>query len=163
MRGHRALVAFALIALPLSLGRRHERASPSQPVAFSHRVHAGENQIGCLMCHSYAEHSPTAGMPSMARCMGCHKFVARDKPDVKLLVQTNQKGDVLQWNRVYRLQDFVFFTHERHIAAGLQCRTCHGDVETMDVMRPVTALKMGWCVDCHRQRGAPSDCLTCHK
>ena len=136
---------------------------PTQPVPFSHKVHAGTNQIGCQMCHAYAAHSPVAGIPSMARCFGCHKFVARDNKEVQLVVETYREGKVLAWNRVYRLPDHVFFTHERHIAAGLRCQTCHGPVETMDVVRQASPLTMGWCVDCHRLRGAPTDCLTCHK
>jgi len=99
----------------------------------------------------------------MARCAGCHKFVDRDKPDVKAVMQAYQKKRVIEWNRIYRLQDFVFFTHERHVASGLRCQNCHGEVETMDVLVMAHPLTMGWCVDCHRSRGAPTDCLTCHK
>ena len=140
-----------------------EPAPPGQPVVFSHRVHAGVNGIGCRMCHAYAEHSPVAGIPSMARCFGCHKFVARDKPEVQKVVQAYQGGKVLEWTRVYRVPDHVFFTHERHIAAGLRCQTCHGEVQQMDTVRQASPLTMGWCLDCHRQRRAPTDCLVCHK
>ncbi len=136
---------------------------PAQPVAFSHRVHAGVNGIGCRMCHAYAEHSTVAGVPSMARCFGCHKFVARDKPEVQKAVQAYQEGKVLEWSRVYRVPDHVFFTHERHVAAGLRCQTCHGEVQEMDAVRRVRELTMGWCLDCHRARHAPTDCLVCHK
>jgi hypothetical protein len=135
----------------------------SQPVSFSHRIHAGVNRIGCPMCHAYAEHSRVAGIPSMARCVGCHKFVAKDKPDVQLVVTTYREGKVLEWKRVHRLPDHVFFTHERHLARGLRCQECHGDVAAMDVLVQVSPLTMGWCVDCHRTRQAPTDCLTCHK
>ncbi len=138
-------------------------APPPQPVPFSHKVHAGTNRIGCQMCHAYAARSPVAGIPSMARCFGCHKFVARDNKDVQLVVKTYQEGKVLEWNRVYRVPDHVRFTHERHVAAGLACQTCHGEVQAMDVTRQASPLTMGWCVDCHRQRKAPTDCLTCHK
>jgi hypothetical protein len=138
-------------------------APPPQPVPFSHKVHAGVNGIGCQMCHAYAEHAPVAGIPSMARCFGCHKFVARDKQNVQLVIKTYQDGKVLEWNRVHRVPDHVRFTHERHVAAGLTCQTCHGEVEAMDVVRQVSPLTMGWCVDCHVQRRASTDCLTCHK
>lgn len=99
----------------------------------------------------------------MARCFGCHKFVSRDKPEVQKVVQTYQEGKVLEWIRVYRVPDHVFFTHERHVAAGLRCQICHGEVQEMDVVRQASPLTMGWCVDCHRQRRAPTDCLICHK
>ncbi len=135
----------------------------AQPIPFSHRIHAGVNGIGCLFCHAYVEHGPVAGIPSMGRCFGCHKFIDRDSASVKVLVEAYQKKKVIEWNRIYQLQDFVFFTHERHIAAGLACGTCHGAVEMMDVLRRASPLTMGWCVDCHRARGAPAECLTCHK
>jgi Cytochrome c7 and related cytochrome c len=150
-----------LVPLALACGA-HEKVPP-QPVPFSHRIHAGVNKIGCQMCHVYAAHSPVAGIPSMARCYGCHKFIDRDKPAVQLVVRTYQDGKVLEWWRVYRLPDHVFFTHEKHIAAGLRCQQCHGEVETMDVVRRASPLTMGWCVDCHRLRKAPTDCWTCHK
>jgi hypothetical protein len=156
-----ALVAAALSgALLLSCA---DPPTPGQPVAFSHRVHAGVNGIGCRMCHAYVEHSPVAGIPSMTRCFGCHKFVARDKPEVQKVVQAFQEGKVLEWSRVYRVPDHVYFTHERHIAAGLRCQTCHGEVQQMDVVRQASPLTMGWCLECHRQRRAPTDCLVCHK
>ncbi len=137
--------------------------TPPQALAFSHRVHAGVNRIGCRMCHAYADHSSSAGIPSMTRCIGCHKFIDRDKPDIQLLVKTADEGKVIEWARIYHTPDHVFFTHERHLAAGLRCQTCHGEVQAMDVVRQVSPLTMGWCVDCHRERSAPTDCLTCHK
>ena len=157
--------AYLVALLPLAVLACTPRAgeAPVQPVPFSHRVHAGVNRIGCEMCHAYARHSPVAGIPSITRCFGCHKFIDRDKPVVQTVVKTYQEGKVLAWNRVYRLPDHVFFTHERHLAAGLHCQQCHGEVETMDVVRQVAPLTMGWCVDCHRLRKAPTDCLTCHK
>jgi alkylated DNA nucleotide flippase Atl1 len=153
----------ALAAVCAAFVPRARSAADSQPVPFSHRVHAGLNQVGCLMCHSYAQHAPVAGVPSMARCVGCHKFIGRDKPAVQLVMKMYEEGRVLEWNRVYRLPDHVFFTHERHLAARLRCQECHGAVETQDELRLAQPLTMGWCVDCHRERKAPRDCLTCHK
>jgi len=138
-------------------------APPQQPVPFSHKVHAGDNRIGCLMCHVYAERSPVAGVPSMARCAGCHRFVGQDKPAVQQVMQASTEGKPIEWLQIYRLPDHVFFTHERHLAVGLVCTSCHGEVAAMEVMTQVSPLTMGWCVDCHRSRQAPIDCLTCHK
>jgi hypothetical protein len=153
-----------LAVLAAQLGCDANRVNaPEQPLPFSHRTHAGVNHIGCRMCHAYAEHSIIAGIPSMTRCYGCHKFIDRDKPDIQLLVKTYDDGKVIEWNRVYRVPDHVFFTHERHLAAGLRCQRCHGQVQEMDVVQQVSPLTMGWCVDCHRERNAPTDCLTCHK
>lgn len=138
-------------------------ATDVQPVPFSHKIHAGDARIGCLMCHAYAEHSPTAGIPSMARCAGCHRFIDKNKPDIQRVMTAFRKGEPLLWNRIYGLQDFVFFTHARHVAAGLACQTCHGAVETMDVLTQASPLTMGWCVDCHRARGVNTVCVLCHK
>jgi hypothetical protein len=151
--------------------------APAQPIAFNHRVHAGDNRIGCTACHGYTEHGPVAGIPSMARCVGCHKFVKEDPKDpqltaeLKALVARLQEGTAIEWVRVYRVPDHVYFTHQRHVAAGLRCQECHGEVERMEVVRQASPLTMGWCLDCHRKKVAErpqgrahlTDCLTCHK
>ena len=115
------------------------------------------------MCHAYAWHSPIAGVPSVSRCNGCHKFVAKEKPAIQQVNQAFEEGKPIEWNRVHRVPDHVFFNHERHLRGGVKCQDCHGQVETMEVTRQVSPLTMGWCVDCHRAKGAPQDCLTCHK
>ncbi len=161
----RGLISVVLLALAAQVACDGLRTAtpPPQPVAFSHRLHAGVNRIGCLTCHVYAQHAPVAGIPAMERCHGCHRFVSKDKPAIQLVNQTFEQGKVLEWNQLYRVPDHVYFTHERHIASGLRCQTCHGEVQEMDVLVPVRQLLMGWCVDCHRTKGAPTDCLTCHK
>ena len=136
---------------------------PDQPVAFSHRLHAGDNEIGCTMCHAYAESSAVAGIPSVGRCQGCHRFVSKEKPEIQKVMKAFAEGKPIAWNRVHRLPDHVYFTHERHVRAGLACQTCHGEVEKMDLARQVSPLTMGWCVDCHRERGADTGCVVCHK
>jgi hypothetical protein len=132
-------------------------------VAFSHRVHAGDNEIGCTMCHAYAARAPVAGAPSVGRCRGCHRFVDKEKPEVQKILKAYDDGKTIAWSRVHRLPDHVYFTHERHVQAGLECRACHGAVETMEGARQVSPLTMGWCVDCHRERGADVGCTACHK
>ena len=150
---------------------------PKQPIAFSHRIHAGDAGIGCTSCHVYAERGPVAGIPSMQRCQGCHKFVKEDPehPDLtaqmKPLVDVLANGTVVEWVRVYRVPDHVYFTHQRHVLAGVRCQECHGEVERMDVVRQVAPLTMGWCLECHHrmQRERPqaraqlTQCVTCHK
>lgn len=151
-------------------------AGPAQPIAFSHRIHAGDARIGCTACHVYAERGPVAGVPSMARCQGCHKFVKED-PDhpeitaqMKPLLQVLAEKRSVAWVRVYRVPDHVFFTHERHVRAGVRCQECHGEVQEMDVVRQVTPLTMGWCLECHQRkqreaagRARLTECVTCHK
>ncbi len=168
---HRAAVVAAAVA---ALALAGAAPPPAQPFRFSHKVHAGDAKIGCTSCHAYAERGPVAGVPSMARCQGCHKFVKEDKQDPKLdeelkaLRKVLDEGKPIEWARVHRVPDHVFFTHQRHVVtAKLACAECHGEVEKMDVVRQVAPLTMGWCLRCHqdpKNRGkAPTDCWACHK
>ena len=139
--------------------------SPEQPINFSHRIHAGDNEIDCMYCHVQARRSPSAGVPSVNKCMGCHQEIATDRPQVRLLTNYWQTREPIYWVKVHDLPDFVHFTHKRHVAAGIECQTCHGPVETMDVVSREAPLKMGLCLDCHRQNEVEhgTDCWTCHK
>jgi hypothetical protein len=173
-----ALVLAAIATLTL-LPAWRPLPPPSQPMSFSHKVHAGDNQIGCSACHAYAERAPVAGLPSQARCQGCHKFVKEDadrpqlteamKPLVAWL--RRRPPEPIPWVRVHRLPDHVLFTHQRHVTAGVKCQACHGEVEKMEQVRQVSSLLMGWCLECHRRKQAEkpgrlthlTECLTCHK
>ncbi|MFQ6102980.1 MAG: cytochrome c3 family protein [Candidatus Glassbacteria bacterium] len=137
--------------------------APEQPVEFSHSIHAGDNGIPCLYCHSYARRSTVAGIPSVARCMGCHKITANDKPEIQKLASYWQEGKPVEWIRIYDIEDFVYFSHKRHFRKGIDCSTCHGMVEEMERIYKVQDFTMGFCLDCHREREASLDCLTCHK
>jgi hypothetical protein len=156
------VAACALAALALGCEAR-SAAAPEQPIPFGHRIHVETNPIGCTMCHVYAEHSSVAGIPSMQRCWGCHKFVSKDKPTVQAVVKAYDQGHALEWVRVHRLPDHVFFSHEPHVAGGIACRECHGEVAKMETARQVVPLTMGFCVECHQRRSATLDCLGCHK
>jgi len=170
----------------------NEGYRPVQPIAYSHRVHAGELAIPCLYCHPGAERSRNAGIPSQGMCMNCHRFVkatlgaireeerlAEEEgrsplPVVSLelekLFAADEQG--VEWARVHKLPDFVYFDHRPHVASGLACQRCHGPIESMDRVRQFSSLSMGWCVDCHRASSGtrlagkpvdPSlDCVTCH-
>jgi hypothetical protein len=178
MRLFSAVVAMTLGVCAVRGARADELPpAPEQPIAFSHKIHAGEAGIGCMFCHAYVEHSPVAGVPAMARCAGCHKFVKQD-PDrpaitaeIKPLLQILKDGGRIEWVRVHRLPDHVYFTHQRHVLAGVDCKECHGDVASMDRVRQVAPLTMGWCLSCHHQKQAEqpagrarlTDCVTCHK
>lgn len=140
-----------------------ERDPIEQPIAFSHKLHAGDKTIPCQYCHAYARRGPVAGVPSVERCMGCHNFIATRRPEIKKLAAYWERKQPIPWIRVYTLPDYVYFSHKRHIRAGLECQRCHGPVETMPVVFKYSSLEMGWCLSCHRQRGAPVDCATCHK
>ncbi len=153
-----AVLIFMYI-LPLDL---HDR-SPLQPIAFSHRIHAGENGIPCLFCHRYAPRSPVAGIPAVADCRACHLFIAQDKPEIKKLMGYWERKEPIPWVRVYWVPDFVYFPHMMHIRGGLACGTCHGDVASMARIARKQKIEMGWCLGCHKQRKASIDCWTCHK
>lgn len=137
--------------------------APAQPIEFSHAIHAGSYGIACQYCHADARRGPYAGLPSVARCMGCHKIVvAQGNPEVQKLHQHWNEKREIPWVRVHKLQGFVHFPHKRHVQVGLACQTCHGPVETMQRVAQVAPLTMGWCVSCHAERGAPIDCVICH-
>ncbi len=140
-------------------------ATPIQPIEFSHRIHAGENEIPCQYCHVYAARTPVAGVPSVEKCMGCHRSVATDKPEIIKVAQYYDDREPIPWIKVYDVPDFVHFTHKRHIKAGLECATCHGPVDTMDRITRQQPLRMPWCVDCHTSKEVENgrDCWTCHK
>jgi hypothetical protein len=132
-------------------------------VTFDHTIHAGKYGIPCLACHTFAAQSPVAGIPSGRKCMGCHKFVARDKPAVQALAQRVEAGEPLRWPRVFALPDFIYFSHRMHVKAAVECRSCHGDVAAMATVTQERAFTMGRCLECHDQKGATHECLSCHK
>jgi mono/diheme cytochrome c family protein len=137
--------------------------APAQPIEFSHAIHAGSYAIDCQYCHADARRSVYAGLPSVARCMGCHKIVvAQGNPEVQKLHQYWERKAPIPWVRVHKLTGYVYFPHKRHVQGGLPCQTCHGPVETMQRVAQVAPLTMGWCVSCHAERRAPLDCVACH-
>lgn len=147
---------------------------PTQPIPFSHALHAGQYQIDCLYCHTGTDRSQAAGVPSVEVCMGCHAQFGQDLEGVQVLKQHWDEQRTIEWAQIHRLPEYVQFRHNRHVAAGVACQTCHGPVEEMDKvfmtsdtvwwpwLLPSKKLEMGWCVDCHRQNQASQDCLTCH-
>jgi hypothetical protein len=143
--------------------RSRDPISPAQPIAFPHTIHAGRLGLACTFCHSSAESSPRAGVPPLPTCMGCHQAVAVERPGVRTLRGHAERGEPVAWIRVHRLPDHVYFTHKRHVRAGLDCAACHGAVAAMERVKRVRPLTMGCCVTCHRLRGAPTDCTTCHR
>jgi hypothetical protein len=151
-----------------------------QPIAYSHKLHAGELQINCEYCHSGARRSIHAGVPETNTCMNCHKNIStKDRPELEKLVKYYESGKPIPWQKVHDLPDFVYFSHKRHVRGGVRCQECHGEVQdTMTVAQRVNTLEMGWCLDCHRdhptvdenygasaelRRAELKDCLTCHK
>ncbi len=137
-------------------------APTSQPVVFSHRLHVTDIGLDCQFCHAYARRGPVAGLPSVARCAGCHNVVLPGNPEIERVLTYAENERPIPWVRVHSLPAYVRFTHKRHVRAGVGCDTCHGDVAHMEVVEQVSPLTMGWCVSCHKERQASVDCLTCH-
>ena len=135
---------------------------PVQPIAFSHPTHLNKVGLPCTHCHTTADKSPRAGVPAMSICMDCHQNAAADRPEIRKLRGYWDRKEPIPWIKVHILPRHVRFTHKRHFKAGVDCDVCHGDVRAMMPMRQARSLKMGWCVGCHRSKGAPTDCAACH-
>ena len=146
---------------------------PDQPIAYSHKTHAGDHAIDCLFCHYAATESRMAAIPDAATCMKCHSEVLQENPEVLKVVDAMERGRPIEWIRVTDMPDFVYFNHSRHLSKGVDCQTCHGPVETMDRVRQVNRMTMGWCIECHRNYttdpppeiapvNASVECSVCH-
>jgi hypothetical protein len=122
-----------------------------QPVPFSHKHHVADDGIDCRYCHTSVETSAFAGIPPTRTCMNCHSLLFADSPFLKLVRDSYSSGVPIEWNRVHKLADYVYFDHSIHIAKGIGCVTCHGQVDQMPLVRQVATLQMEWCIDCHRQ------------
>jgi hypothetical protein len=141
------------------------QVTSQQPIAFNHQIMVGAG-INCLFCHTGAMKSPVAGIPSVAKCMGCHTIIAPDAPEIKKLAGYWQSQTSIPWEPVNTLPRFVYFSHQVHLAGGVNCERCHGDVGHMTVTKPVVAMNMGWCLNCHAQQANAAqlkDCAVCHK
>lgn len=163
----------------IGLGRQ-TNYQPEQPIYYSHKVHAGINQINCLYCHGSAMESKHAAIPSVNVCMNCHKAINTYEKGPKLYTEDGKEIDgtaeiqklytyagfdpanaakwdpsmakPIQWIKIHNLPDHVYFNHSQHVKAGnVQCQSCHGEITAMDEVKQVSELSMGWCVNCHRQ------------
>ena len=124
--------------------------APTQPVAFSHLIHAGDLQIDCRYCHTDVERAATAGMPATQVCVPCHQPVWYRGPMFAAVRQSLDSNRPIQWKRVNDLPDYVFFNHAIHVTKGVPCQSCHGRVDRMSRVAQTAPLTMGWCLDCHR-------------
>ncbi len=129
--------------------------APDQPIPFSHKLHAGQYKVACTYCHTGVEKSKHATIPSLNVCMNCHSVVKTDSPYIKKIRESFAAGKPVEWVRVHELPDFVYFPHKRHVAKGVACQTCHGEVQTMDKVYQATPMNMGWCMECHRGKTTP--------
>ena len=149
--GGGGLVSAHFIPFFLSAEVLEVNYNPDQPIPFSHKLHAGKLGLDCRLCHSGADKSFEAMVPTTSVCMTCHNTVKKDSPLLKPLRDAHRAGKGITWTRVYDLPDYVKFPHQAHVQAGLDCQKCHGPVEEMDVVRVVPSMSMSWCLTCHRK------------
>jgi len=140
-----ALVAYGVTPEAIRIGYQ-----PTQPVPYSHALHAGELGLDCRYCHSTVERAGEAAVPPAAVCMNCHSQVKKDSEILLPVRQAYAEGEPIHWTRVTDLPDYVFFNHEAHVNAAVGCETCHGRVDQMVKVYQHASLTMGWCLDCHR-------------
>jgi hypothetical protein len=135
----------------------------TQPIEFPHNIHVGK-EVACEFCHEGVDKGPAAGIPGLRTCMICHAAIATDRPRIQQITKMNEMGIDLAWQRVYGFSndDNVRFNHAPHGRAKVECATCHGNVGEQTVAQRNVEHTMGFCVNCHNERKAPIDCLTCH-
>lgn len=153
---------------------------PDQPIAYSHKIHAGELKIDCRYCHSDVEKSRHANVPSAKVCMNCHTIAKKDSPEIQRLTDYYNRGVAIQWKRVHRVPDFAYFNHSVHVNKGIDCSNCHGNVADMEIVEQVKDFTMRACIDCHENphenikniipgkqniqiNNGPINCSTCHR
>lgn len=124
---------------------------PTQPIAYSHQIHAGKLGIDCQYCHTQVFDSKQANVPATQTCMNCHSQIDSKRPEEVAKIRDSWKsGKPIEWIRVHNLPDYAYFSHEAHVNAGVGCESCHGRVDKMAEIRQVKPLSMSWCLDCHR-------------
>jgi hypothetical protein len=129
-----------------------EGYAPTQPIAFSHKLHAGMYEIDCQYCHTGVEKAKSANIPSANICMNCHNHVKTQSPEIQKIWKAIEKDQPIEWVRIHNLPDLAYFNHSQHVkVAGLECETCHGPIEQMEVVQQYSPLTMGWCINCHRE------------
>lgn len=126
--------------------------APKQPIAFSHKLHAGEYQIDCNYCHTGAKKGKAAVIPSANVCMNCHNAIKPESPEIKKIYSAIEKDQPIEWIRIHNLPDHAYFNHAQHVTVGgLECQNCHGPIQEMEVVQQYSPLTMGWCINCHRE------------
>jgi cytochrome c551/c552 len=169
---NRRMIGFILILIVIFIGYRAADSAvdmgrsqgymPTQPIKYSHKLHAGavENggmAIDCKYCHVGVEKGKQAGIPTVNICMNCHKAVGETvngtgKEEIQKIRDAYTTGKPVEWIRIHNLPDHVYFNHAQHVkAGGLECQTCHGQIQEMEVVAQNQPLSMSWCINCHRE------------
>ncbi len=163
------LIALLVILSGGVWGIAQTQTVPEQPIQFPHNLHVGLG-IQCLYCHPGALRGPSPGIPTETKCWGCHQQIPIQGTELPKLADYVKNNKPINWVPVAMVPDFVHFNHRPHIAAGLNCEDCHGNVAKETVYQNPQVMNMGWCLNCHRQKAANNpvlytkltDCGTCH-
>ncbi len=163
-------IVILLFLSAAGFGIWYTQQPPKQPIQFNHSLHLGFG-VQCLYCHPGAWKGKSPGLPTETKCWGCHQQLAIKNADQQKLADAVNANQPIQWVPVFILPDFVYYNHRPHIAAGLNCETCHGEISRETVAQPRRGINMGWCLHCHRTRAAGNealltrlqDCGTCHR
>lgn len=123
---------------------------PTQPVPFSHKIHAGQLGMDCRYCHSFVETAAHSNVPTTQVCMNCHSQVQKDNPKLQMVRESWQTGKPIPWIQIHKTPDYVYFNHAAHVNRGVSCVMCHGNVDEMEVVRHDKSHSMSFCLDCHR-------------
>jgi hypothetical protein len=170
-------VALASVVITYYAGRAERDGvgyTPDQPVAFSHKLHAGEMKIDCQYCHIGVEKSRHALVPATETCMNCHRVSRKDRPEIIKLTKIYEEGRALPWKRIHKVPDYAYFNHSVHVNRGIDCISCHGNVAQMEKIGQMNSFTMSSCLSCHRNAHSmlpelkninlgPDNCFACHR
>lgn len=156
------VLAFSIAAI-MGQTARQSPPAPAQPIAFSHKLHAGQLKLQCTMCHLNRDPGESMGIPQASTCMQCHSSVKTDSPEIQKIAEAAKTNRPIKWARVYLIPTFVFFSHRAHLKGGNTCVECHGMVAERTQLFREADLTMGGCMGCHEKKGASNDCTFCHE
>lgn len=148
--------------------------APEQPIAFSHKLHAGDMKIDCQYCHTGPSKGRHALVPSVNICMNCHTLAKKDQPEIIKLTQFYNENKPIPWKRIHKVPEYAYFNHSVHVNTGIECQTCHGNVNELEVLKQARGWTMTACLDCHRDpksqlpylsqvKQGPTHCAACHR
>jgi hypothetical protein len=144
------------LAVPYYFTPKYTRVGyqPSQPVPFSHRIHAGQLGLDCRYCHSFVEASGHANVPTNQTCFNCHGAgkgnIKSNSPKLAKVIAAAETGKPIEWVKIHKAPDYVYFNHSAHLNRGISCQSCHGRIDQMEVVHHAEPQSMGWCLECHR-------------
>jgi Cytochrome c7 and related cytochrome c/Class III cytochrome C family len=161
MKLRNTLIAMVVLATVMLWGQNAANAPPVQPLPYSHKQHIALG-LKCEFCHIEPGVGEMMTFPATEKCMSCHQSIDKDKPAIQKLAAYAKSNEPIPWVRVYKIPEWVDFSHKVHLQAGAKCQNCHGQVAERDVLFKEVDLSMGTCMECHRENNASVQCDYCH-